>query len=206
MRCLLLSSCLLILFGCTPIYKNLQRATGEPAAINKFKPEISVVLYKAQINVIGNYLSGLLLIKKMPDNSTRILFSNEMGFKFFDFGFSKDSGFKVYYVLKKMNRKAVIKTLRKDFELVLMQHLDSSNAYIKKDDSQNLYYIFPQTKGYNCYITDSTGNELIRMERASKWKPVVTVITKDYKNGLPDSIGIEHHKFDFTIALKRLER
>lgn len=206
MRYLLSGSLLLVLLGCSPIYKNLQKTSGNLDEINKFKPNIQVVLYKAQVDVIGNYLSGLLLIKKMPDSSTRILFSNEMGFKFFDFGFSKDSGFKVYYVLKKMNRKAVIKTLRKDFELVLMNNLDTSDAMLRIDDKKKRYYIFPQTKGYNAYITDSSGNELLRMERASKWKPVVTVLAKDYRNGLPDTIGITHHKFDFTISLKRIER
>ncbi|MEO8768652.1 MAG: hypothetical protein ABI402_01150 [Ferruginibacter sp.] len=206
MRSLLLSSLLVVLFGCSSAYKNLQKTTGDINAINKFKPAISVVLYKAEINVIGNYLSGLLLIKKMPDSSTRMLFSNEMGFKFFDFEFAKDGSFKVYYILKKMDRKAVVKTLRKDFELVLMQNMDTSNAFIRKDENQSRYYIFPQSKGYNYYITDSTGNELIRMERASKRKPVVTVITKNYINGLPDTIGITHQKFDFTIGLKKIER
>nr|AUN35650.1 hypothetical protein [uncultured bacterium] len=206
MRYLLLSSSLLILLSCSSAYKNLQHTTGDINAINKFKPAISVVLYKAEINVIGNYLSGLLLIKKMPDSSTRILFSNEMGFKFFDFEFAQNGDFKVYYILKKMDRKAVIKTLRKDFQLVLMQNLDSTNAAVKIDKDRSLYYVFPQSKGYNYYITDSTGNELIRMERASKRKAIVTVITKNYINGLPDTIGITHHKFDFTIGLKRLER
>ena len=206
MRCFLLSSLLLIFFGCSSAYKNLQKTTGDINAINKFKPAISVILYKAEINVIGNYLSGLLLIKKMPDGSTRMLFSNEMGFKFFDFEFSRDGGFKVYYILKKMDRKAVVKTLKKDFELVLMQNMDTSNAYICKDENQSRYYVFPQQKGYNYYITDSTGNELIRMERASKRKAVVTVVAKNYTNGLPDTIGITHHKFDFTIGLKKIER
>lgn len=203
---MLLSSLLCLLLGCSSAYKHLEKTSGNPADILKFKPEISVVLYKAQIDVIGNYLSGLLLIKKMPDSSTRILFSNEMGIKFFDFGFSKDNDFTVYYILKKMNRKAVIKTLRKDFEIVMMQHIDTSNAFIKKDSNRNLYYGFPQPKGFNYYITDSSTTQLLRMERASKRKPVVTVTTAGYTNGLPDSIGFTHHKFDFIIALKRIER
>lgn len=205
MRYLLLSS-LVIALSCTSAYKGLHKTTGDIHAIDKFKPAYSVVLYKTEINVIGNYLSGLLLIKKMPDSSTRLLFSNEMGFKFFDFEFSNNGEFKVHYILKKMDRKAVIKTLRKDFEIVLMQNLDYSNASIKKNDSGIFYYTFPQKKGFNYYITDSSANELIRMERTSKRKTIVTVVSQNYNNGLPDSIGITHHKFDFTIGLKRIER
>ena len=171
----------------------------------QFKPVFSVALYKAEINVTGNYLSGLLLIKKMPDSSTRMLFSNEMGFKFFDFEFSGKGDFKIHYILEKMNRKAVIKTLRRDFELVLMEPLETRDAFIAVKD-QLVYYGFPQAKGINYYITDITGKELIRMERASKRKAIVTVIAKNYINHLPDSIGITHHNFHFTIGLKKIER
>ena len=191
--------------ACSPAYKKFPTVAGDPNTINKFRPAFTVALYKTEINVTGHYLSGLLLIKEMPDSSTRLLFSNELGFKFFDFEFSKDGGFKMYYIIKQMNKKAVIKTLRKDFELVLMQNLHAADASIK-NYKPFLYYIFPQQKGYNSYITDSTGNTLIRMERSSKRKTVVSVITKNDINGIPDSIGITHHNFEFTIGLKRIER
>ena len=203
---LLLTSFLATMAACTTVFKGLTDAPGDVAAIEKFKPTFTVALYKTEVNVIGNYLSGLLLIKKMPDSSTRILFSNEMGFKFFDFEFSKNGDFKVHYILKKMDRKAVVKTLRKDFELILMEHLSTENSYLKSDNIAQRYFIYPQSKGFNYYVTDSTGNTLISMNKASKSKVIVTAIAKDYKNGLPDTIGIEHHNFNFNIALKKLER
>ena len=203
---LLLTSCLATMFACTTVFKGLTDATGDVAAIEKFKPAFTVALYKTEVNVMGNYLSGLLLIKKMPDSSTRMLFSNEMGFKFFDFEFSKNGDFKVYYILKKMDRKAAVKTLRKDFELILMEPLIAEKAYLKSDNMGNRYFIYPQSKGFNYYVTDSTGKTFVSMNRASKSKVIVTAIAKDYKNGLPDTIGIEHHNFNFNIALKKLER
>lgn len=173
--------------------------------LQKFKPAFTVALYSTQVDVVGNHLSGLLLIKKMPDSSLRMVFSNEMGFKFFDFEFAADGKFKVHSAIKQMNRKSVLKTLRKDFELILMERLDLSTASVKTNNDQ-LYYIFPQDKGYNYYITDNAGDELIRMERASKSKVVVEAIMKNYINGIPDTIGISHKTFDFTIGLKRIER
>lgn len=122
-RFLILSSGLLTLAGCDTVYKELQRTNGPAAALDRFRPAFSVALYSTSVEVVGNHLSGLLLIKKMPDSTLRMVFSNEMGFKFFDFEFAPDGNFKVYSIIKKMNRKSVIKTLRKDFELVLMQRL-----------------------------------------------------------------------------------
>ena len=203
MHYLLLSSLLLI--GCSSAYRNLQKTSGDIHAIEKFRPVFKVALYKTEVNVMGNYLSGLLLLKKMPDSSTRIVFSNELGLTFFDFEFSKKGDFKVYQVIKQMDRKAVIKTLRKDFELILMDPLDFSHAYLRTAD-QLKYYVFPQVKGLNYYITDITNTELVRMERASKRKTVVTILTKNYNSGLPDSIGITHNNFHFIIGLKKIER
>jgi len=205
MRFLLLSSSLLFFIGCAPAHKQMQQATADINKLQKFKPAFTVALYNTQVDVVGNHLSGLLLIKRMPDSSLRMVFSNEMGFKFFDFEFAANGDFKVYSIVKQMNRKSVLKTLRKDFELVLMERLDSSGASVRTSNGL-LYYIFPQTKGFNYYITDSTGNELVRMERASRSKTVVEAIMNNYINGIPDTIGITHKTFDFTIGLKRIER
>jgi len=206
MRCLLFSSCLLFLAGCATVYKDLAASNGKAVDLNPVRPTFTVALYNTSIDVAGSHLSGLLLIKKMPDSTTRMVFSNEMGFKFFDFEFSPNGGFRVYSIYKKMNRKAVIKTLRHDFELVLMQSLDDKELKVRSDSMGNRYYIFPKGKGYYCYVMDQGGTGLVRMERSSKQEPVATAIMQQYVNGIPDTIGFTHHKVDFVIGLKRLER
>lgn len=203
MRYFLLSSCLFVLFGCSSVYKGMKSAAGNFDDLQKFKPAFTSAIYKTEVNVIGKYISGLLIIKKMPDSSIRIVFSNEMGLTFFDFEFAVDGGFKVFSIVKQMNKKPVIKTLRKNFELILMQHLDRDKFSVKRM-GDDFFYTFPQKKGCNYYITDSTRSELLQMQIASKRKPVVKAIMKNYINGIPDSIGISHTAFNFTIGLKRI--
>lgn len=140
----------------------------------------------------------------MPDSSIRIVFSNEAGFKFFDFGF-EHGGFKVHYIFDQMDKKAVIKTLRKDFELVLMCHLDAEKSYTAREND-NLYHIFPDGKDIYYYITDNNCDSIIRMERGSKRKKVVEAIVKQGADHMPDTIGIKHHNFNFDIQLKRLQK
>ncbi len=205
MRYFLLSSCLFFLAACSSVYKGSKKTGTDVSCLQKFKPAFTRTLYNTKVDVVGKHLSGLLLLKSMPDSSTRIVFSNEMGFKYFDFEFSAAGVFKVYYVLPQMDKKAVLTTLRKDFEIVLMQHLAAEQSFMLKKDGL-IYYGFPQEKGNNYYITDSTCQQLIRLERASKRKPVVTVIMKDYEAGMPDSIGITHENFNFTIGLKKLKQ
>ncbi len=187
------------------MHKQMQSSTADINLLQKFKPAFTVALYNTTVDVVGNHLSGLLLIKKMPDSSTRMVFSNEMGLSFFDFEFAADGSFKVYSIIKKMNKKSVIKTLQHDFELVLMNTLDYNKAIVKTNNGFN-YFIFPQTKGYNYYITNADGTDLIRMERASNKKIIVEAVMKNYSNGIPDTIGISHKTFEFNIGLKRIER
>jgi hypothetical protein len=194
-----------MLAGCSSIYKKLQPATGDINYIQKFKPNFKNTLYKAEIDVVGHHLSGLLLIKTLPDSSVRIVFSNEMGFKFFDFEFKPDGGFKVFYVVKQMGKKPVIKTLKKDFELILLLEKDTPKAYLRKDDN-SMYYIFPKQKGSFCYVTDLSGAEMKAMEISSPHKPIVQAIMKNYTSNVPDTIGITHTNFNFTIGLKKIER
>jgi len=136
-----------------------------------------------------------------------MVFSNEAGFKFFDFEFAKDGNFKVFYIIDQMNKKAVIKTLRKDFEIIMMQPANMQHGYMSRNiDSGYNYYAFPQEKGFNYYIADSTCNKLVRLERASSKKAVVEIQMTDYSNGRPDTIGITHTNFNFNIGLKQLKK
>lgn len=202
---LISGSCLILLLSCSPLHNKMQSATADLGLLQKFKPAFTVALYNTTVDVVGNHLSGLLLIKKMPDSSTRMVFSNEMGFSFFDFEFGSDGSFKVHSIIKKMNKRSVIKTLRHNFELVLMNKLDNSTAMVKTANDR-LYFIFPQNKGYSYYITNMDGTELLRMERASNKKIIVEAVMQNYTGGIPDTIGISHKTFEFNIGLKRIER
>ncbi|MGN6439595.1 MAG: hypothetical protein ACTHMM_23920 [Agriterribacter sp.] len=204
MRYLLFVSCWLLLAcaGCSSSYKKMQRVGNNVHCIQAFKPQFTTALYNTQVNVVGKHLSGILIIKAMPDSSIRMVFSNEAGFKFFDFEFTKND-FKVYYIVSQMDKKPVIKTLRKDFELVLMQHLNAPSYTLQQDDQ--LYQVFANGKDHYYYITDTACSRLIKMERGSRRKKVMEATMENVKDGMPDTIGIRHNNFSFDIGLKRLE-
>ncbi|UYQ93891.1 hypothetical protein MKQ68_02120 [Chitinophaga horti] len=202
MKYLLLNS-LLLLCACTSSYKGLQKAPGDAACVGRFRPQYEgTVIYNTQVDVLNNHFSGLLLFKKMEDSSMRIVFTNEMGFKFFDFGFDADGGFTKYYVTPKMDRKAVVKTLRKDFEMLLMPY-DFSRAEVLQRDGQQ-YVKVKLDKGAVYYITAANCRELIKVQNGSRRKPVVDLWMKAYREGIPDSLDIIHQKFKFNISSQRV--
>jgi hypothetical protein len=186
-------------------YRHMQKVSSDQSCIQKFKPDLSHALYKTSVDVVGKHISGLLIMKRLKDSSTRVVFTNEMGFTFFDFGFPSDSGFKVYLIAPQMNKEALIRTLRKDFELLLFRNMDSRKYYALKD-SGLIYHAFPQTEGVNYYITDSNCRQLIKMQRASVKKPVMeAVIFGNSRDISPDSISIRHFNIShFSITLKQI--
>lgn len=195
--------CGILFTGCTSQYRHLQRVDGDVNCIKAFSPAFTNNLYSAYVDVTKHHFSGILFFKKMPDSSMRIVFTNEIGVKFFDFAFTKNNEFIKYYVLSKLNKKVVVNALKNDLRLALLKP-DLSNAKVSKDGP----YMYVSTKdksGNDHYITEDC-KKLVRIEKASKRKPVVVVQMLNYTNGVPDSIDVEHKNFKFHIALKRVER
>ena len=185
-------------------YLNLQKNQSGENCILKFKPDFNKVIYSTSADANEMHVSGLTLIKYMPDSSTRIVFTSEMGFPYFDFGFLTGNRFVIYQITPKMNKKYLIRTLRKDFELILFRNLDSNTSYIQSD-SFLTFHAYPQADGINYYITDSRCLHLLKMERASKKKPVMEARFSENIYGItPDSIIIRHLNYNFTISLKKI--
>jgi len=161
-------------------------------------------LYKTSVDVVGQHLSGLLIIKKMKDGSTRIVFSNEMGLTFFDFEFFENE-FRVLYCMKKLDRTVVLRALRKDLGILIQSGYDYQKVKSYRSDSA-FYYAYLDGNETTYLITDTNCTKLQRIEHASKSKRKVFMNFTGAGPDLPDSIYIAHHGFEFNIALKKLER
>jgi hypothetical protein len=205
MRNLAFISLLLLGPGCTRSpYLHLQRQVGAVPCLEQLKPEFSSVLYNAQVNVTGKHLSGLLLFKTMKDSTIRTVFTNEMGVTFFDFEFGTSS-FRVVSCVKQMNKDLVINRLRNDLSLLLMYGLNPAQPMVFHSGNET-YYSFLNHNETVYYVTDSSCTQLFRIETASKRKKKILVNLTGYKSGMPDSVYLAHHSFEYNITLKQIER
>jgi hypothetical protein len=172
--------------------------------LQQLKPEFKSVIYNTQVNVVGNHLSGLLLIKQMPGDTTRILFTSETGIKFFDFQLT-NTDFKVVYCIKKLNKKIITTQLQKIFRLVLMNYGNLNNYTSNGTDSLQLY----SWKNKKEIINYSTNNctEVVQIETLSnKNKKKININLAGTKNGMADAIFIKYQTFSFDITLKQIDR
>jgi hypothetical protein len=201
-----LSFSLILCIGCASDYKMLQPSSPDQPCIDKLKPAGLVTSwYDASIDVVGKHISGLLLIKNMPDSTNRIVFTNEAGFKFLDFEFAVNGSFKVHHVIRQLDKKPVIRLLKKDFELML--GIPFRNASWKAWRNGNEYfYGVHQKKEMHYFITDKDCASLQQVESGSERKRMVSLIFYGPGAERPDSIQLKHHTFAMQIRLRKLAR
>lgn len=193
--------------SCVSDYKTLKRITIDKDCLQSIKPKpLLTSWYDASVDVVGKHISGLLLIKNMPDSSTRVVFTNEAGVKFLDFGFAMDHSFKVHYLMKQLDRKSVIQTLRKDFELILQKPFQSPPAEAYQNEKGQTLFAYPQKNETAYFITDKDCASLQGFEVGSgrKRKSSVIFYGKDMQG--PDSINLQHQTFNMNITLRKLAR
>ncbi|MDB5235133.1 MAG: hypothetical protein JWR44_2126 [Hymenobacter sp.] len=205
MRSLTLSSLLLLCMGCgRSFYQDLTPTSTDATALKALRPTFKTTLYRAQIDVVGKHLSGLLFFKNQPDGSYRVVFTNEMGLNLFDFHFSEHH-FEVLHCIEQLNRKPVINQLRKDIGFFLMTDLDYAKGQAFRKGTQN-YYSFADRKETTVYITDIDTKAILRIENASPRRQKVSVTLTKLVAGMPDSVFVDHKLFPFTISLKQIIR
>jgi hypothetical protein len=192
--------------ACASEYKNLKLITVDQKCLSKVKPvSLSTAWYDAAIDVVGKQISGLLLIKEMPDKSKRIVFTNEAGVTFFDFGFDHSGSFKVYYVIRQLDKKAVVRLLRDDFSLLLGIPFES-RVWKSWELGGERYFGVSKKNENHYFITDKDCSSLQRLESASKRKKKLTIVLAGLDVQKPDSITLQHHTFAMKINLKKLIR
>jgi hypothetical protein len=199
MKYLLFASLVFGLEGVAP--KNTVHAQLRNVCFNSSTPKFTSALFSASVDVVGHHISGLLFLKTMPDSSRRAVFSNEAGITYFDFEWKKNGEFRTYQVVKKLRKKIVLGTLRKDFELVLVP--PSIFKSIGKMETNGEYATV--RKGEKVlFKTAADCQSVVSVDVMGKKRKLVNVRFFPEGKNIPDSVSIVHSNFNMKIGLKRL--
>jgi len=204
--CLISSILLILLMGCASDYKMLKPTQPAVDCVDKIIPlEFQTGWYDAGVEVMGKHLSGLVLIKNMPDSSIRVVFTNEAGVKFFDFEFKADNTFRVHQVIEQLNRKSVIATLQKDFELILGIPFRTHGIGSFMNDDE-LFFGAVEKDQTAYFITTKDCASLRRLEWRAGGKRMVTARIVEGSYPSPEQLAITHHTFAMQLTLKRIPK
>lgn len=203
------SWCLLLLFAaaCGKRYEALQLAPlQQEVSVLAHKPMIDKEMYRCLVNgkflLKSFHLSGILIFKTLEDESLRAVFQNEMGFTFFDFQWDKNDSFQVLKIIPQLDKPALIKTLRKDLQLVLMKGLDAQREEVGASKEGRVHR-FPLEKGFADYVTSDSGLSWIYVLGKRK-VATITLSSRESKTAMPDKIFVQHHTAHFTIELNKM--
>ncbi len=199
----LLTSCIAVVFLASCSSLNLVQDYNKVPIENTIfqntyfaNPEIDYV-YKANITVYGNELTGIFIAKKINETTHRVVFTTEFGNKLLDFEISEND-FKINSIVDDLNRKILINTLKNDFRLLLKndfliaeKYENATNRVYKNKDGKNLNYLF----------SSKTDEKLYKIAQASKTKEKINISFTSENNIFADTIIIQHYNLKLRIEL-----
>lgn len=197
----LLINCFLaiVLVSCGSVTKNYTPKKLEKTSyeVPYFSDSKTDYVYKTNITVYGNEISGIFIAKKINDTTHRIVFTTEFGNKLLDFEIS-DNSFKVNSIVSELDRKILINTLKEDFRLLLKKEYliqeqfenDSDNIYKSKDGKRD-NYLFISKKDHR----------LEKVVHSSQTKEKFTLTFTSENNIFAEKIQIIHQNIKLKIEL-----
>lgn len=154
-------------------------------------------VYKCQMDIYNNHVSGILIIKKINQTTHRVAMTSDFGNKLIDFELS-DNDFKLNYVLPDLDKKIVINFLKNDFQELLRKNypvserFENSNSIIDVSKiDKKIYYLFFDKKSDNLTQIIYTKNNREKIDFTFEAK----------KPTFAETISLQHKDFKINIKL-----
>ncbi|MFY7844173.1 hypothetical protein [Chryseobacterium gambrini] len=157
-------------------------------------------VYKCQMDIYKNHVSGILIIKKISETTHRVVLTSDFGNKLIDFEISEND-FKLNYVLPDLDKKIVINFLRNDFQQLLKQKYPVTESF--ENENSKIYLSKMDKKGY--YLFFNKENNLLKQIVYTKNKKEKIDFTFDAKKHIfADSLNLQHKDFKINIKLFKI--
>jgi len=195
----LYSSFLLLTYSCkTYQLKDAQPiSNSEKEVENLYFSSNEDYVYKCQMEVYGNDISGILIVKKISETSHRVVMTSDFGNKMIDFEIS-EYDFKLNYVLADLDKKMVINFLKNDFRELLRQKYSVVESF--ENEKSNILRSEWGKKNY--YLSFSKENSLLtQIVYTRNNKEKINFSFEPKKPTFAETIHLEHKDFKIDIKL-----
>ncbi|GIV32765.1 MAG: hypothetical protein KatS3mg031_0300 [Chitinophagales bacterium] len=203
MSCLQFSSLCFIFYSCQVQKSLTPELTTEPC-IFRLTDSHETVIYNTKIDFRDQHYSGLLLLKTI-NNERRAVFTNEMGFKYFDFSFPSSGGFRVEYSIPPLKRRFLLHILRADIALLMIRGF-YHNTFCSIQKGDTIILSEKGTRKYTTYFADSTCTRVQKGAFYSGKRLKASAIFGGDQYMPPDSVKILHHGIDLTIQFLKMKQ
>ena len=157
-------------------------------------------IYKSQVDIYDNQLSGILIIKKINDDFHRVVLTSDFGNKLFDFEISQKD-FKLNYIIPDMDKGMVKRFLEKDFRIMLREKFTSDKMFTNE---QFIIYQSEEKKE-NYFLYFDKANELLtKIIYTEHGREKINFSFEAKKSIFADEIEIAHKDFKINIKLNQI--
>lgn len=154
-------------------------------------------VYKCQMEVYGNDISGILIIKKISETTHRVVMTSDFGNKMIDFEISEND-FKLNYVLADLDKKMVINFLKNDFQELLKRKFSVNESF--EDSKSNIILSKMDEKSYYLFF-DKENSLLKKIIYTKKNREKINFSFEAKKPIFAEMIYLEHKDFKINIKL-----
>ncbi len=198
MRYLLISlTFLLVSCGSYPRKNDFQELGKSIEYVNNpyFSDKTKDYIYKAKIEAFDKSFGGIFIVKKLGPGHHRIVLTTEMGNKIFDFTLNRQS-FRTNRIIPEMNKRILIKILKKDLKVLVREKSTAFMGYTKKKDTIWETRLDEETHYY--FNKDQQLNKIIKVKGG---KEKVEFIFSEINDNIVGQIQILHNKIPLKINL-----
>jgi hypothetical protein len=172
-------------------------ANSEKTVENLYFSSHEDYVYKCQMDIYKNHVSGILIIKKINETTHRVVLTSDFGNKLIDFEIS-EADFKLNYVLPDLDKKIVINFLKDDFQQLLKQKYSVAESF--ENQNSRIYLSKIDQKAYYLFFNKETG--LLKQIIYTKNKKEKIDFTFEAKKHIfADSLSLHHKDFKIKIQL-----
>jgi hypothetical protein len=190
-------------------YKTSNETTSGPELKDLYFINDSARFFRTTVDSYGKNLSGLLIAKKVNDDTLRVTFMSDMGLKFFDLEIYKGS-YKLINCIPQLKSEAVMNTLVGDMSTFLLWPYQERKSPVlvlspvKEEQSVVRYEYGSDYLFYAFHANDQLGK--ITYAYGKRYKKKYEVTYTAYENTIPEHVVIKHTKFKLKIELDLIKR
>lgn len=195
----LYSTLLLILASCKTFQLTDAKPVSRPVKTveNLYFSAGNDYVYKCQIDIYKNHVSGILIIKKLNETTHRVALTSDFGNKLIDFEISEQD-FKLNYVIPDLDKKIVINFLKNDFRQLLRRQYPVNESF--ENSEYDIYLSKLGNKAYYLFFSKENGL-LNTMIYTKNNKEKVDFSFEAKKHIFADSINLQHKDYKINIKL-----
>ncbi|WP_407405656.1 hypothetical protein [Chryseobacterium sp.] len=199
---LLTSGFLVFLISCKSYQiPDAQLVKNEKTSIeNNYFSTLEDQVYKCQIEVYKNHISGIVMIKKLNDSTHRVAITSDFGNKMIDFEISENN-FKLNSILPDLDKKIIINLLKNDFRILLKKDFSISETF---DNKEFKIYTSEKSKEKFYLFVNREDNLLKKLVYTKNNREKMNFKFDAKKHIFADSVNLQHKDYKINIKLFQL--